>query len=219
MLPLVESGWNGRWIVPDLPGHGRSAAQDSYAIGMQAAALASALADAGRVTILGHSLGGVLGLVLASSWFGVAVERVVGLGIKVRWTDQERAWAESRRAATIRNYGSRAEAASAFLRSSGLEGLLASDDPVVETGLVRTPNGWRLAADPTTPTAGAPPMQSLLAAAGCRVELACGDRDKLVGIDDLRELDPSARSLAGLGHNAHVENPAEVWSLVAEASS
>ena len=39
--------------------------------------------------MLGHSLGGVVGLVLASDGFPVPVHAVIGLGIKVAWSRQE----------------------------------------------------------------------------------------------------------------------------------
>ena len=42
-----------------------------------------------RVTVLGHSFGGVIGAVLGSGWYGVTVDRVVGLGVKIDWTDDE----------------------------------------------------------------------------------------------------------------------------------
>jgi pimeloyl-ACP methyl ester carboxylesterase len=40
----------------------------------------------------------------------------------------------------------------------------------------------------------------------------------MVSAADLHALDPEARELPGLGHNAHVEDPARVWGLISEAA-
>ncbi|HEX6870904.1 MAG TPA: alpha/beta fold hydrolase, partial [Micromonosporaceae bacterium] len=57
--------WPGRWLAPDLPGHGGSAPLSEYSFESFAASVATLLADDDRVTVLGHSLGGVVGLALA----------------------------------------------------------------------------------------------------------------------------------------------------------
>ncbi|XVV04593.1 alpha/beta fold hydrolase [Actinosynnema sp. CA-248983] len=84
----VVDRWPGAWLVPDLPGHGRSAPLERYSFGSFAAAVASVV-PAGPVAVLGHSLGGVVALTLASGWFGVDVSAVGGVGIKLRWTPGE----------------------------------------------------------------------------------------------------------------------------------
>jgi alpha-beta hydrolase superfamily lysophospholipase len=53
--------------------------------------VAASLDPGERVVVLGHSLGGVVGLALAAGSFGVDVQGVVALGVKVAWTDDERA--------------------------------------------------------------------------------------------------------------------------------
>src|SRR3954471_21756388 len=78
-----------RWIAPDLPGHGRSEPLERYSFGHLTAALAPLLDREEHVVVLGHSLGGVLGLALASGWFGGSVDRVCGLGIRVAWSAAE----------------------------------------------------------------------------------------------------------------------------------
>src|SRR5262245_2162527 len=93
MCAAAGRHWRGRWLVLDLPGHGQSEPQHSYALGQCAATVAQALLPridpAGRLVVLGHSFGGVIGLALASGWFGVTPDRVFGAGIKVSWTDEE----------------------------------------------------------------------------------------------------------------------------------
>ena len=49
------------------------------------------------------------------------------------------------------------------------------------------------------------------------VVLAAGEGDAMVPADELRALSADAIVLDGLGHNAHVEDPARIWSLIAEA--
>jgi pimeloyl-ACP methyl ester carboxylesterase len=79
---------------------------------------------------------------------------------------------------------------------------------------VETPEGWRVAQDPATFGVGAPDMAGLLARAACPVVLARGESDPMVSDADLRALVADPVTLPGLGHNAHVEDPAAVVDLV-----
>jgi pimeloyl-ACP methyl ester carboxylesterase len=215
--PLVERlrpRFAGRILVPDLRGHGRSPHAAHYGYGQHAADIAELLAPAEAVHVVGHSMGGVVGLVLASGWYGIAVRSVLGFGIKVAWKAEELVKLAALARAPVRWFATRAEAAERFLRVSGLEGLLAPDSPVVDAGLVTAGGQWRLAADAATVTAAGPPIESIIAAARTRVVLACGSEDALVGIDELRRLAPDAIELAGLGHNLQVEDPEALARLV-----
>ena len=87
--PLLNQRWPGRWLAPDLPGHGGSPPLSSYTFETLAAAVASVVGAGARTVVLGHSLGGVVGLALASGGFAVTVQAVIGLGIKVAWTEEE----------------------------------------------------------------------------------------------------------------------------------
>src|SRR5262245_13306199 len=84
---IAKSHWPGRWIAPDLRGHGRSPWGRPYAFGTHAGDMARLIGDpsGGPVMVLGHSMGGVIGLALATGLFGPDVTAVVGLGIKVTW--------------------------------------------------------------------------------------------------------------------------------------
>src|SRR2546427_821299 len=62
LLDLLNDRWPGRWVAPDLPGHGGSEALASYSFGRLAAAVAPAVPPADRVVALGHSPGRVLAL-------------------------------------------------------------------------------------------------------------------------------------------------------------
>jgi pimeloyl-ACP methyl ester carboxylesterase len=157
--------------------------------------------------VLGHSLGGVVGLALASGRFPVPVQAVIGLGIKVIWTDEEldRAQIAARRPAP--SFASREEAAARYLRVSGLAGLLPAGDPAVDAGLREQDGRWQLAMDPGAFAVGAPDMAQLLARSQAPVTLARGEHDPMNTDEQLTRLGVPTVTLPTLGHNAHVENP------------
>ena len=205
--PLLARRWPGRWLAPDLPGHGGSRPLAEYTFDGMAAAVAGIAGGGGRTVVLGHSLGGVVGLVLAGGGFGVPVHAVIGLGIKVAWTRQEldRAQAMAHRPAAW--FASREEAAARYLRVSGLAGLVAADTPAVHAGLREEDGRWRLAMDPGTFGIGAPDMAQLLTRSRAPVTLARGEHDAMSTGEQLARLGVPAVTLPGLGHNAHVESP------------
>jgi pimeloyl-ACP methyl ester carboxylesterase len=205
--PLLARRWPGRWLAPDLPGHGCSQPLPGYAFESLAAAVARIVSTSARTVVLGHSLGGVVGLALASGAFSVPVQAVIGLGIKVAWTAEEldRAQAASRRPPAW--FTSREEAAARYLRISGLAGLLAGTDPAVDAGLVEQHGRWRLAMDPGAFAVGAPDMTHLLAGSQAPVLLARGEHDPMNTSEQLARLGAPVVTLPGLGHNAHVESP------------
>src|SRR5690348_6858054 len=86
---LAAPSWPGRRMIIDLPGHGRSGWMAEYSYGTVAARIAAEVKDADSVTIIGHSMGGVLALTLASGWFGMSVSAVLAFGVKVNWTEEE----------------------------------------------------------------------------------------------------------------------------------
>jgi pimeloyl-ACP methyl ester carboxylesterase len=204
-------------VAPDLPGHGAALWEASYTFEGLAEAVRPLLGP-DPVTIVGHSMGGVVALALAAM-APDRVRQVVGLGLKVAWPpeDVERATAMAER--PVATYDTRAEAVDRFLRVSGLAGLVPEDDPMLDGAVVdRTAvgegTGWRLAQDPRTFGVGVPDMAGLLAAASCPVVLARGEHDPMVTHEQLAALVPDPVTLPGLGHNAHVEDPAAVLALV-----
>jgi pimeloyl-ACP methyl ester carboxylesterase len=205
-----------RWLAPDLPGHGGSAALARYSTGSIAAAVAPLLDSTDDVTILGHSLGGMLGLTLATGWFGVAVREVVGVGIKVAWSPEERTRMASLATKPPRRFASRAEALAWHAKVSGLAGLTPPEDPRLSPGVDGAGDDWGLAMDPRAYELEPAEMPALLAAVagGTSVVLARGEHDAMVSDDDLLHLTSHPVTLPGLGHNAHVEDPAAVLALV-----
>ena len=67
--PLLAQRWPGRWLAPDLPGHGGSLPLSKYTFGSLANAVADLVGPDARTVVLGHSLGGAVGLALASDRF------------------------------------------------------------------------------------------------------------------------------------------------------
>jgi pimeloyl-ACP methyl ester carboxylesterase len=205
--PLLARRWPGRWLAPDLPGHGGSPPLSDYTFESLAAAVADTVGAGARTVVLGHSLGGVVGLALAGGGFPVPVQAVIGLGIKIAWADDEldRARALARRSPAW--FASRDEAAARYLRISGLAGQLDVAGPAVEAGLREQDGRWRLAMDPRAFAVGAPDMPQLLARSRAPVTLARGEHDAMNTGEQLTRLGVPAVTLPGLGHNAHVENP------------
>ena len=205
--PLLAGRWPGRWLAPDLPGHGGSVPLSAYTFGGFAAAVAGIVQRSARTVVLGHSLGGVVGLALASGRFPVAVEAVIGLGIKVAWTGEELQRAQALAHRPPAWFASRDEAAARYLRVSGLAGLLPAGDPAVDAGLREQDGRWRLAMDPGAFAVGAPDMAQLVARSQAAVTLARGEHDPMNTDAQLAEFGPRTVTLPGLGHNAHVESP------------
>jgi pimeloyl-ACP methyl ester carboxylesterase len=205
--PLLAQRWPGRWLAPDLPGHGGSPPLPAYTFASLAAAVAGITGAGAPTVVLGHSLGGVVGLALAGGGSGVPVQAVIGLGIKVAWTEQEldRAQIAARRPPAW--FDSRDEAAARYLRISGLAGLLNADDPAVDAGLREQHGRWRLAMDPGAFAVGAPDMAQLLARTWAPVTLARGEHDAMNTDEQLTRFGVPTVTLPGLGHNAHVQSP------------
>ncbi len=205
--------WPGRWVTPDLPGHGRSAPLDRYTFGGMAAAVASAVPDSDRVVVLGHSLGGVVALELASGRHGLRPRAVAGLGIKVAWTEEELARAGALAARANPVYPTRQAAAERYLKVAGLVGLVGPED-VADEAVTRLGEGWAPAFDPKVFAVGAPDLPALLSAAACPVILGAGEHDPMCRVEQIAELVPDPVTLPGLGHNAHVESPLALWPLI-----
>jgi pimeloyl-ACP methyl ester carboxylesterase len=211
---MLARRWPGRWLAPDLPGHGGSPGFVTYTFEGLAAAVARTVQADDPIVVLGHSLGGVVALAMASDAFGLRVRRVIGLGIKVAWSDEELDRARAVATRPLAWFDSRDEAAARYLRVSGLAGLLDASDPAVDAGLRERDGRWQLAMDPRAFAVGAPDMRCLIAASLAPVTLARGERDPMNTDDQLVRLGVPTATLPGLGHNAHVENPEQSISLL-----
>lgn len=214
--PTLARHWPGRWLAPDLPGHGGSAPLPEYTFDALAEALLPLVPAGGRTVALGHSLGGVVALSLAAR---VPLAAVVGLGIKAVWTPEDLDRARSLAARPVTWFDSRDEALARHLRVSGLAGLLPDDHPAAQHGIREQDGRWRLTLDPRAFAVGAPDLPTLIAKSATQVTLARGEHDPMNTDAQLTRLGVPAVTLPGLGHNAHVEDPQRCHTLLTAALS
>src|SRR5438132_11120871 len=212
-LPLVPHV-DRRWIAPDLRGHGRSPHQAPYGYAGYAADVASLLQQDEEVDIVGHSMGGVVGMALATGWFGIRVRKVIAFGVKIRWAPDEAPKLHALARTPARLFDAREQAVERYLKVSGLFGLVDAQSPIAQSG-VREENGkWRLSADPMINAAAGPELAPIVRAMRAPLRLAAGSKDPMVNAADMAPYDARAQSIEGAGHNAQVERPAELWQFV-----
>ena len=220
LLPLVQSGWRGRWLAPDLRGHGRSVSEGPWGAGMHAADVAALIAEEppGTVTLVGHSFGGAVAALLGSGLFGPFVRDVAAFGVKIEWTAEEIARAAALAARAAPTFATRAEATARYLRISGLEGLAPPASATVATGITGADGRFQVTMDPRAHGAVGPGVMRLLTLAAAPLRLAAGEKDPMVTLEQMRRIDPAARLFPGAGHNAHWEAPERVWEFIAESA-
>lgn len=207
--------FEGRIVVPDLRGHGRSPHARHYGYGQHAADVAELLSREDDVRIVGHSMGGAVALALASGSFGIDVNAILAFGTKTGFSAEELQRMIALVQAPVRWFETRAEAVARFLKVAGLEGLLGPDSAAAAAGVREEDGRFRLAADPAAASAAwGPAVGSLLAAARARVVMATGTDDRMVPISELRKIAHDAVELPGVGHNLHVEAPSALLPLL-----
>jgi pimeloyl-ACP methyl ester carboxylesterase len=206
------------WLAADLGGHGGSEWQSFYSVGQLAAQLAELTRQQrrGELFIVGHSLGAYVGLALASGWFGIAVNGVLGIGPKISWPPPDLQAAQELAARPVRWYPTAAEAASRYRRVSGITPDIAAGEEWLARGIVQAEQGWRLAQDPRTFAVAGAPFASLAASATATVLLARGERDPMVSLQELRMHAAQVHDIQGAGHNVHIEDPAAVVALLGQ---
>lgn len=204
----------GRWIAPDLSGHGLSEPLPLYSVGSLAAQLAGLVRDEPETYIIGHSLGAYLALALSSGWFGVEVRGIVGLGPKISWPETDIQATRELAARPLRWYATEEEAWNRYRRVSGLDPTIAPNAEWIHRGITQTEQGWRLSQDPRTFEVAGARFARLTAATLSRFMLARGQHDPMVSTAELQLHCPDTHEIASAGHNAHVEKPAEIVGLL-----
>jgi pimeloyl-ACP methyl ester carboxylesterase len=219
MTPLIRAWWNGRWIAPDLRGHGRSVQEGPYGYGNHAADVAGLIEkeQPADVTLVGHSFGGVVAALVATGWFGFRVRDVAAFGVKIDWTGDEIGKARDMAQRPVRAFATRHEATDRYLKISGLIGLVDPSSAEASVGVLGSQGEYRVAMDPRAYGAVGPSIETLLRLADAPLRLAAGSKDAMVTLDQMRRIDPAAQLFEGVGHNAHVEAPEQVWKFVADS--
>lgn len=217
LLPLLEAHWPGRWLIPDFRGHGRSSHQVPYGIGIHAADVASLLHQGEEVCVIGHSMGGVVGMALATGLFGLRVRSVVAHSVKVDWSEEDASRGQALARAPAKLFATRAEAIERYLRVAGLAGMVAADSASAASGVAESGGQFRLAADPRCYDLGTPDFARLAGAVAAPLHLFCGERDNIASLAGMERLGRPVTLLAGLGHNPQVEAPAALWAAIAPA--
>jgi len=217
LLSIVERSWSGRWLAPDLRGHGRSLREGPYGIGAHAADVAALIeAEApGPVTLVGHSFGGAVAALVATGWFGPRVSGVAAFGVKIEWTEPEIEKARSLAERPAPAFATREEATERYLRISGLAGLADQSSATAAAGVIAVDGRFQVAMDPRAYGAVGPSIAGLLRLAAVPLRLAAGERDPMVTLEQMQRIDPAAQLFAGVGHNAHWEAPDGVWQFIA----
>lgn len=212
-LPLLGC-WPGEILIPDLRGHGRSPHRDSYAETAHVQDVGGLLDGKGDIYLIGHSMGGMIALLLAAPLRRLPVRAVFAFGVKASWNSEEVEKALAVAARPVKRFASREEAIERFLTVSGLKGLAAPESSVAQTGVVANGGEYSLAADPRTMAVVGGSLADAFLQAKLISRLACGGRDPLVTINDLRAIDRHAISLGYCGHNPHIENPELLFGAV-----
>src|SRR5262249_22663941 len=159
-----------------------------------------ALLDPGDdIIVLGHSMGGAVGMALASGWFGLRVRQVIAFGVKLVWSESEIARARELAEMPVRWFATRGEAIERYLRVAGLKGLMDPDGPDAAIGMAEEGGRFRLAADPATTGVVGPPIEDLVAAMRAPLRLAAGEHDPMVTLDEMRRFDRDAVVIPGVG--------------------
>jgi pimeloyl-ACP methyl ester carboxylesterase len=211
--PLQQS-IDRRWIAPDLRGHGRSPHQPPYGYAMYAADVAELLEQGEEVDVVGHSMGGVVGMVLASGWYGIKVRKVIAFGVKIRWAPDEAPKLHALARTPPKLFDTREQAIERYLKVSGLFGLLDASNAAAASGVRSEGEKWRMAADPMINAAAGPEFAPLVRAMRSPFKLGAGSKDPMVNAADMAPYDPQPHIIEGAGHNAQVEKPAEVWGWI-----
>lgn len=213
--PLIAAAkdWPGRFLVPDLRGHGRSFHRAPYSYAGYAADIAALCKQNEEIVVVGHSLGGTIAVALATGWFGVTVRHAIALSVKTRWSAEEINKMQALARREGRRFAGRHEALDWHLKVSGLNGLIAPESPLAANGIRRIDDSYGLAADQKIYAATGPAVEDFAGIAKAPIHWAVGTKDPMVSADDLRSVTAQPELIEG-GHNVHVEQPELVWRMV-----
>lgn len=213
---ILECEGRGRWLAPDLRGHGRSVKEGPYDFTQHARDVGALLANesADEIVVLGHSFGGVIASLVGSGDFGIQPRASLAFGVKIRWSEDEKNKALELAKRPAKIFATREEAVERYLKMAGIFGLADPSSPDVEAGIAAVEGGWKIAQEPASFSAVDQSVPDALRRAKPPLRLAAGSKDPMVTLDDMRGIDPNAFLFEGAGHNVHVEAPEQVWQFV-----
>lgn len=210
----IETNNTGRWVIPDMRGHGRSDWTKTYGLGEHSNDMAKLVRDREKIVIIGHSMGGLVGLALATGWFGLNIIGIAVIGTIIKWTSSETERYSNLAKKPIRWFDSHEEALERYLKVSGLYGLVSENSSQATSGIIEENGRFRLAADNATGTIGGPWMSALIKIVECPLVLAAGEYDTIVTAEHYSPFKKEAVTIPGVAHNAHVESPPAIINLL-----
>jgi len=211
---LIDEKNTGQWIIPDLRGHGRSEWSNTYGLGEHCNDIAKLISNKKRVIIVGHSMGGLIGLALATRWFGADIAGAIVIGTIINWDKANTQKSNELAQKPIRWFKKKEDAIERYLKVSGLYGLVPPDSDQAISGIIKEKNKYRLAADNAVGTIGGPWMKIFLDIVECPKVLATGEYDNIVPAKDYLNYNPNSVIIPKVSHNAHVENPQTILDLI-----
>ena len=219
VLPLIAGV---RAIALDFRGHGLSEHRDSYRYADYENDLVALLddLDLDRVALVGHSLGGYVGLLAAAHTDRVA--SVLAIDVKSDWTDTDAALAERSRGASQRAEPDRDHVVERLRRS--LPGSTVDDrelELLAERSVEPVEDGWRLRWDRRVLATEPVEPYEFLAAVRCPVHVMAGSASEVMPPEAARRFaaaipGATVEIVDGIGHHVELEAPGRIASYIRE---
>ena len=179
IAPLLTNGW--QVVSMDLSGHGDSGRRDRYSLDTWAREVMAVVTDAGvaaSTVVIGHSMGGLVALRLASL-AGSRIAGAVAIDSPVRdMAPEDRAARQHRAFGPLRVYPTREAAMSRFRPVPDQPVLAYIAEHVAATSIRPAEGGWTWKFDPRVFARDHLTLE-LLTRLGCRVALAAALRTLL----------------------------------------
>lgn len=211
---IIDKKKLGRWVIPDMRGHGKSEWARSYGLGEHSIDIANLVKNRKKIIIIGHSMGGLVALSIATGWFGVEIAGVAAIGTMINWTENDTQRYQELAKKKLRWFDDYDEAIARYLKVSGLWGLISPSSKQAKSGVIEVNGKFRLAADNMVGTIGGPWMTNLAEIIKCPLIAAAGEHDPIVTSLDYKPFIKNALSIPSVAHNAQIEDPESIIRLI-----